>query len=112
MVTAADLSLSFSEDILFSNIEVDIRQTVCFQNTSCRHEAFRIHLYLGRNSVNLGKSEQLVSKEADCTASAGVCQMAAEFFSSSDNVIVINEVVCHVTLNNRVGFGFDLFFIF
>ena len=112
MITPADLSLTFRKDILFSHIEVDIRQTVGFKNSSCGHKAFRIHLYLRRNSVNLSKSEQLVGKEANRASSTSVSQMATELFSSPDNVIIINEVVCHVALDNRVGFGFDLFFIF
>ena len=112
MVAAADLSLTFCKDILFGHVEVDIRQTVGFEDSSCGHKAFRIHLYLGCDSVNLGKSEQLVGKEANGASSTSVGQMAAELFSSPDNVVVINEVVCHVALDNRVGFGFDLFFIF
>ena len=112
MVTAADLSLTFCEDILFSYIEVNIRQTVGFEDSSCGHKAFRIHLYLGCDSVNLSKSEQLVGKETNRASSTSISQMAAELFSSPDDVVIINEVVCHVALDNRVGFGFDLFFIF
>ena len=112
MITPADLCLTFRKDILFSYVEVDIRQAVGFKDSSRSHKAFRIHLYLRRNSVYLGKSEQFVGEEANRASSTSISQMAAELFPSPDNVVIINEVVCHVALDNRVGFGFDLFFIF
>ena len=65
VVSAADLRLPFSEDILFSNVLIKIGNALCFENTFRSHKTFRVHLDFSGNSVYLSKPEQLICEETD-----------------------------------------------
>ena len=104
MVFSKDFLLSSRERFYRSTVEVDIGKRTTLKNSCGTHKALRVHMNLCCNSINLGETKEHICDERYRRSTTTLCQPTTVFFAFADDVVVVNEVVCHTGVFNSFDF--------